>query len=133
MWIDGYVLITYNVNCNVCQLIIKGENIMNKLILTGRLVNDPELNRKGDSVVARYTIAVQRDYKKEGEPDCDFLPCICFGKTAEFVDRFLRKGIKVGVEGKVRTGNYVNKEGKKVYFTDVIVNTHEFLESKKDD
>ena len=103
---------------------------MNKVILCGRLTKDPEV-RQGNSTVARYTLAVDRRFKKDGEPDADFINCIAFGKNAEFVEKYLNKGTKIAVVGRIQTGSYTNKEGQKVYTTDIVVEEHEFVESKK--
>lgn len=98
---------------------------MNSVILMGRLTKDPEI-RDGNKKVAKYSLAVDR--VKEGT---DFIGCTCFEKTAEFVEKYLKKGMKILVEGSIRTGNYQNNEGKTVYTTDVIVRNHYFCESKK--
>ena len=102
---------------------------MNKVILSGRLTKDPEV-RRGATTVARYSLAVDRRFKKDGEPDADFLNCIAFEKAAEFVEKYLRKGTKIIVTGRIQTGSYTNKDGQKVYTTDIIVEEHEFAESK---
>lgn len=80
--------------------------------------------------IARYTLAVDRRFKKDGEQTADFINCIAFGKNGEFAEKYLRKGTKVAVTGRIQTGNYTNKDGVKVYTTDVIVEEHEFAESK---
>lgn len=106
---------------------------MNKAILIGRLTRDPEIRySQGDNpfAIARYSIAVARKYKKDGEPDCDFINCIAFGKNGEFAEKYLHKGTKIAVAGRIQTGSYTNKEGQKVYTTDVIIEEHEFCESK---
>ena len=109
---------------------------MNKVILMGRLTRDPVINyptTNEGSAVARYTLAVDRPRRtnaKEGEPTADFISCVCFGKTAEFVANYLHQGTKVAVTGRIQTGSYTNKDGQKVYTTDVVVNTHEFAESR---
>lgn len=100
---------------------------MNHVCLMGRLTADPEIKNTENTTVARYTIAVDRYGKKD---EADFIRCVCFGKTADFAEKYLHKGIKVAVEGRIQTGSY-EKDGKKVYTTDVIVNTHYFCESKK--
>lgn len=100
---------------------------MNKVFLMGRLCQDPDVRRSGDGkIVARYTLAVDRN-----KEEADFVPCVAFLKNAEFVERFLKKGTKVVVEGRMNTGSYTNREGKKVYTTDVIVDRHEFAEAKQ--
>ena len=106
---------------------------MNKVILIGRLVADPEIRYTGqnkDMVVAKYRLAVDRRFKKEGEQSADFISCVCFGKGAEFADKYLRKGTKIGITGRIQTGSYENKDGQKVYTTDVVVEEQEFAESK---
>lgn len=105
---------------------------MNKVILMGRLTRDPEVRYGGESqtAVARYTLAVDRRFKREGEPTADFINCVAFGKSGEFAEKYLRKGIKMLVEGRIRTDSYVNKEGTRVYTTDVVVESQEFAESK---
>lgn len=108
---------------------------MNKWIGIGRLVRDPEVRYSqggnGESMaIARYSLAVNRRYKRAGEPEADFVNCVCFGKSAEFVEKYFRKGTKVAVAGAIRTGNYTNKDGQKVYTTDVVIDEQEFAESK---
>ena len=106
---------------------------MNKIILMGRLTRDPEVRySQGDNstAVARYTLAVDRRFKRDNEPSADFIPCVVFGKSAEFVDKYLRQGTKIVVVGRIQTGSYTNKDGQKVYTTDVVVEEHEFAESK---
>lgn len=105
---------------------------MNKVIMMGRLTRDPEVRYGGanNNAVARYSLAVDRRFKRDGEPDADFFNCVAFGKTAEFVEKYLHKGTKVVVEGEVRNNNYTNKDGQKVYGTDILTNQIEFAESK---
>lgn len=106
---------------------------MNKVILTGRIVRDPEVRYsqgQNASAVAKYSLAVDRKFKQEGQPTADFINCIAFGKQAEFVEKYLTKGIKIAVTGRIQTGSYTNKDGVKVYTTDVVVEEHEFCESK---
>lgn len=106
---------------------------MNKVILMGRLTRDPEIRySQGDSAtaVARFTLAVDRRFKKQGEADADFISCVAFGKTAEHAEKYYRQGLKIAVTGRIQTGSYTNKEGQKVYTTDVIVEESEFAESK---
>ena len=107
---------------------------MNKVILMGRLTRAPEVRySSGDNqkAVARYTLAVDRRYKRqEDEQTADFINCVAFGKGAEFAEKYLRQGTKIVVEGRIQTGSYTNKDGQKVYTTDVIVESHEFAESK---
>lgn len=103
---------------------------MNKIILIGRLCRDVDARDANGTTVARYTLAVDRQFKREGEPDADFISCVAFGKSGEFAQRYLAKGKKIAVEGRIQTGSYTNKDGNKVYTTDVIVDRHEFVESK---
>jgi len=110
---------------------------MNKVILIGRLTRDPEIRYSqgsSDTAVARYTLAVDRRFgKRDGEQTADFIPCVAFGKSAEFAEQYLHQGIKIAVSGRIQTGSYTNREGVKVYTTDVIVEDQEFVESKAKD
>jgi single-strand DNA-binding protein len=104
---------------------------MNKVILMGRLTADPDVRYTSDgTAIARYNLAVDRRYKKEGEQSADFISCVVFGKGGEFAEKYLKKGTKIAVEGRIQTGSYTNREGKKVYTTDVVVEAQEFAESK---
>lgn len=104
---------------------------MNKWIGIGRLTADPQIAMTASGTkVARYTIAVNRVKKQDGTQDADFINCVCFNKTADFAEKFLTKGLKIAVIGKIQTGFY-EKEGRKVYTTDIVVDEHEFCESKK--
>lgn len=104
---------------------------MNKVILIGRLTADPDVNQtQSGSTVAKYTLAVDRSVKKEDQQQADFIRCTCFGKTAEFASKYLVKGMKIAVEGRIQTGSYV-KDDVKHFTTDVIVDRHEFCESRK--
>lgn len=105
---------------------------MNKVILVGRTTRDVEVRHgDNDSVFARFSLAVDRKYKKEGEEQtADFISCIAFGKIAEFLEKFGRKGVKFVVEGRIQTGSFTNKEGVKIYTSDVVVESMEFAESK---
>lgn len=106
---------------------------MNKCVLMGRLTRDPEVRyTQGDnaSAVARFSFAVDRRFKKDGEQTADFINCVAFGKTGEFIEKYGRKGTKFVVEGRIQTGSYINKDGQKVYTTDVVVEQVEFAESK---
>lgn len=104
---------------------------MNKVILTGRLTRDPEVRySQNDTAVARYILAVDRLYNRENEPSADFIRCVCFNKTAEFAETYLRKGIKISVVGHIQTGSYTNRDGQTVYTTDVVVENQEFCESR---
>ena len=105
---------------------------MNKVILMGRLTRDPEVRYStqgdGQMAIARYTLAVDRRFNRNGDENtADFISCVAFGKTGEFAERYLRKGTKIAVTGRIQTGSYTNKDGVKVYTTDVVV---EFVESK---
>lgn len=103
---------------------------MNKVILMGRLTRDPEVRMSGDTSVARFSLAVDRRFKKDGEQTADFINCVAFGKTGEFIEKYGRKGTKFVVDGRIQTGSYTNKDGQKVYTTDVVVEQVEFAESK---
>lgn len=107
---------------------------MNKVILMGRLTKDPDVRySQGEktTAVARYALAVDRKFKRDGEASADFINCIAFGKNGEFAEKYLRKGTKIVVVGRIQTGSFTNKDGQKVYTTDVVVEEHEFAESKK--
>ena len=107
---------------------------MNKVILMGRLTRDPEVRySQGDqaTAVARYTLAVDRRFRRDNDQQtADFIGCVAFGKLGEFAEKYLRKGTKVVVTGRIQTGSYTNKDGQKVYTTDVVVEECEFAESK---
>lgn len=106
---------------------------MNKVILMGRLTRDAEIRSSqggNPTTIARYTLAVDRRFKRDGDQTADFINCIAFGKSAEFAEKYFRKGIKVIVTGRIQTGSYTNKDGNKVYTTDVVVEEQEFAESK---
>ena len=104
---------------------------MNRVWLIGRLCNNPEFKttQTGKSV-ARYRLAVDRRFKQEGQPTADFLNCVAWGKNAEFVAHYLDKGVKIAVEGAIQTGSYTKQDGTTAYTTDIIVDHHEFVESK---
>ena len=109
---------------------------MNKVILMGRLTRDPEVRYSQGATataIARFSIAVDRRFKRDGEPDADFINCVAFGKTGEFIERYGHKGTKFVVEGRIQTGSYTNREGQRVYTTDVIVDEQEFADTKRDD
>ena len=106
---------------------------MNKVILMGRLTRDPDVRYSaGDNAlaIARYTLAVDRRFHRENEAAADFIPCISFGKTAEFVEKYFRQGMKIVISGRIQTGSYTNREGRKVYTKEVVVEEQEFAESK---
>lgn len=107
---------------------------MNKVILMGRLTRDPEVRySQGENsmAIARYTLAVDRRFVKNGQQSADFVSCVCFGKSAEFVEKWLKQGIKICITGRIQTGSYTNKDGVKIYTTEVVVEDQEFAESKK--
>lgn len=107
---------------------------MNKVILCGRLTRDPEIRYtqgQEQTCIARYTLAVERPRKENGESAADFIPCVAFGTRGVFAEKYLMQGMKIIVAGKIQTGSYTNREGKKVYTTEVIVDEHEFAEAKK--
>ena len=102
---------------------------MNKVMLIGRLTRDVEMHYStNNTAIARYTLAVNRQIK--GEADADFLRCIAFGKTAEVAENYLSKGMRVAIEGRIQTGSFTNREGQKVYTTDIVVERQEFLEKR---
>ena len=107
---------------------------MNKVIIIGRFTRDPEIKYttgENATATARFSLAVNRRFKnKEGDYDADFINCVAFGKTAEFIEKYFTKGMAIGITGRIQTGSYTNKEGQKVYTTDVVVEETEFVESK---
>jgi len=109
---------------------------MNKVILVGRLTRDPDVRySSGDNAmaIARYTLAVDRRARRNAGNDdqtADFIGCVAFGRDGEFAEKYLRKGSRILVEGRIQTGSYTNKDGQKVYTTDVVVERHEFVESR---
>ena len=102
---------------------------MNRAILSGRLTRDPYAGNG----VAKFSLAVERKYKQDGQPDVDFINCVAFGKTGEFVNTYLKKGAKVMVEGRITTGSYTTRDGYNAISTDIVVDSVEFAESKKAD
>lgn len=109
---------------------------MNKVELTGRLTRDPDIRQSqtqsGENmIIARYTLAVDRRVKREEGQTADYIPCVAFGKNGEFAEKYLRQGIKIGVVGRIQTGSYTDRDGKKVYTVEVVVEEHEFEETKK--
>lgn len=104
---------------------------MNKVILSGRLTRDPEVrySQQNNTAVARYTLAVDR-MTRNTEQSADFIRCVCFAKTAEFAEKYFYKGIKISVVGHIQTGSYSDRDGQKVYTTDVVVENQEFCESR---
>ena len=106
---------------------------MNKVILIGRLCADPEVRysqNQNQTAVARYRLAVDRRFKREGDQTADFIPCVAFGKAAQFAEYYLHRGTKIIITGRIQTGSYTNKDGQKIYTTDVVVEEQEFAESK---
>ena len=106
---------------------------MNKVILMGRLTRDPEVRYgagENSTAVARYTIAVDRRFKRDGEQSADFISCVTFGRSAEFAEKYLRQGTKIVLTGRIQTGSYTNRDGQKVYTTDIVVEEQEFAENK---
>ena len=106
---------------------------MNKVVLLGRLTKDPEVRYstgEKETAVARYTVAVDRRFKRDGEPTADFIPCVVFGRSAEFAEKYFHQGMRVSISGHIQTGSYTNRDGNKVYTTDVVVEDQEFAESK---
>lgn len=103
---------------------------MNSVCLVGRFVRDPEVRYTDNGLsIARFTLAVDRRYKREGEQNADFIGCIAFGKTAEFIEKYFRKGKRIGLTGRIQTGSYTNNDGNKVYTVDVVTEQVEFVES----
>lgn len=106
---------------------------MNKVILIGRLVRDPEVKYttgEKKTAIASFSLAVDRKFKQDGQPTADFINCKAFGKVGEIVEKYVHKGSKIGATGRIQTGNYTNKDGAKVYTTDIMVEEIEFLDSK---
>lgn len=107
---------------------------INKVCLMGRLTREPDTRySQGDDslMITSYTLAVDRIRRKEGEATADFIRCVAFGRQAEFAGKYFRQGTKIAISGRIQTGSYVNREGNKVYTTDVVVEDQEFAESKK--
>lgn len=106
---------------------------MNKVVLMGRLTRDPDVRyTQGNEpmAIARYTLAVDRKIKRENEATADFISCVSFGRAAEFAEKYFKQGIKIVISGRIQTGSYTNRDGQKVYTTDVVVEEQEFAESK---
>lgn len=106
---------------------------MNKVILMGRLTRDPAITysqQDTQTMIARYTLAVDRRFNRNGEQTADFISCVAFGRSAEFAQKYLKQGTKIAVTGRIQTGSYTNKDGNKVYTTDVVIEEQEFAESK---
>lgn len=103
---------------------------MNNWIGIGRLTKDPSILNKTETKIARYTLAVDRRSKDKGT---DFINCVAFGRNADFAEMYLHQGMKIAVEGRIQTGSYKNKDGNTVYTTDIVINSQEFCESKKEE
>lgn len=109
---------------------------MNKVILMGRLTRDPSISytqansAQESTCVARYALAVDRRFNRDGERKADFISCVAFGRQAEFAEKYLRKGTKIAITGRIQTGSYTNRDGQKVYTTEVVVEEQKFAESK---
>lgn len=109
---------------------------MNKVILMGRLTRDPDIrytqpnSAQEQTCIARYSLAVNRRFNRDGEQKVDFISCVAFGRQAEFAEKYLRKGTKIALTGRIQTGSYTNRDGQKVYTTDVVIEEQEFAESK---
>lgn len=108
---------------------MKGDS-MNKFIGIGRLTADPEVRYSGEMPIASFNVAIDRKYKRDGEPTADFLKCTAFKGQAEFIEKYFRKGQRIAFVGHIQTGSYTNKEGQKVYTTSIIIDEVEFVESK---
>lgn len=106
---------------------------MNSVVLVGRLTGDPEVRyTQAGTAAGNYTLAVDRRYKREGDPDADFIRCVVFGRSAEFAEKYFNKSMRIAVRGRIQTGSYTNKEGRKIYTTDVVVEDQEFAQSKSE-
>lgn len=106
---------------------------MNEVVLMGRLTKDPDIRYTQEAqpmCIARYTLAVDRGVKREGQQSADFISCVAFGKNGEFAEKYLHKGMKICLSGRIQTGSYTRQDGQKVYTTDVVVAHQEFAESK---
>ncbi len=106
---------------------------MNKVILMGRLTRDPEVRySQGDNAtaIAKFALAVNRKTKRENETSADYINCISFGRSAEFAEKYFRKGTKIVILGRIQTGSYTNRDGQKVYTTDIVIEEQDFAESK---
>ena len=106
---------------------------MNKVELIGRLTKDPDVRYsqgQKPTAIARYTLAAERRFKRDGDQSADFINCVAIGKNGEFAEKYLKKGMKIAIAGRIQTGSYTNKDGQKVYTMDVMVDEHEFCESR---
>lgn len=103
---------------------------MNKVILMGRLTKEPDIRQSGETQIARYVLAVDRRFNRNGDQKADFISCVAFGRSAEFAEKYIHQGTKIAIEGRIQTGSYTKQDGTKVYTTDVVVENQEFAESK---
>ena len=106
---------------------------MNKVELIGRLTRDVDFKESETTSIARFTLAVDRRIRKDGDDNADFVGCVAFGKNAEFIEKYFRQGMRMALVGRIQTGNYTNHDGQKVYTTDVVAEEVEFCESKKNE
>lgn len=109
---------------------------MNKTILMGRLTRDPEVRYSAGEnamAIARFTLAVNRRFRRDGEHNADFISCVAFGKTAEFIEKYITQGRQICISGRIQTGSYTNKDGQKVYTTEVVVEEVDFADSRRSD
>lgn len=109
---------------------------MNKVVLLGRLTRDPEIRTaagESGTTIARFTLAVNRRFRRDGEPNADFISCVAFGRTAEFIEKYITKGRQICVSGRIQTGSYTNKDNQRIYTTDVVVEEVDFADSRRDD
>lgn len=105
---------------------------MNKVVLTGRVTAQPKIQQAGELKIAKYSLAVDRKFKREGQPTVDFINIVAFGSQAEFAEKYLTKGMKIGVSGRIQTGSYKAQDGSTRYTTDIIADEHEFLQNKSE-
>ena len=106
---------------------------MNSVVLVGRLTKDPDVRYTGEkTAMGRYTLAVDRRFKREGQPTADFISCVVFGAGAEFAEKYFTKGMRIAVSGRIQTGSYKDKDGRTVYTTDVVVEAQEFAQNKEE-
>lgn len=108
---------------------------MNKTILMGRLTRDPEIRTaagESGTMIARFTLAVNRRFRRDGEASADFINCVSFGKTAEFIEKYISKGRQICVSGRIQTGSYTNRDGQRIYTTEVVVEEVDFADSRRD-
>lgn len=108
---------------------------MNKFLGIGIVVADPDVRyaqNENNTCVARYRIAINRKFNRDGQNEADFISCVAFGRNGEFAEKFLKKGMKIGIEGRIQTGSYTNNDGNKVYTTDIVVEAHDFCEKKSE-